>query len=85
MKMGPIPALLDEATAAHQIELWVDGLNKMPIQAVSHPKCDCCIAAFSRPLSRCYLCVLHPLVVHCWCAIGIGGIRRTHSVLCLPM
>jgi hypothetical protein len=76
----PIPRCGRDGSA-----LWVDGPNKMPIQAVSHPKCDCCIAAFSRLLSRCYPCVLHPPMVHYWCAIGIGGIRRTHSVLCLSM
>ena len=39
----------------------------------------------SRPRSRCFPCVLHPPVVHCWCATGTGSTRRTRCVLCLPM
>ncbi len=38
----------------------------------------------SRPRSRCFPCVLHPFVVHCWCATGTGSTRRPRSVLCPP-
>ncbi len=39
----------------------------------------------SRRRSRCFPCVLHLLVVHCWYATGTESTRRTRSVLCLPM
>ena len=38
-----------------------------------------------RQQSRCFPCVLHLPVVHCWCTTGTGSTRRTRSVLCLPM
>jgi hypothetical protein len=38
----------------------------------------------SRPRSRCFPCVLHPCVVHCWCATGTGSTRRIRSVRCMP-
>jgi hypothetical protein len=39
----------------------------------------------SRPRSRCFPCVLHPAVVHCWCATDTDSTQRTDSVLCLPL
>jgi hypothetical protein len=39
----------------------------------------------SRPRPRCFPCVLHPAVVHCWSAKDTGNARRARYVLCLPM
>jgi len=44
-----------------------------------------CFPSGSRPRPRCFPCVQHPLVVHCWCATWTRSTRRTRCILGLPM